>query len=294
MEKLPPMFWLLLLLSLLLLYTAVLVAIAWFSLHPPRIPIFLSPGSIGGPQEEVEFVSHDGLTLRGWWLSHPEARGVAVLPHGYLMNRAELTPQAVKLWQEGFSCLLFDFRAHGRSQGRKCTMGVVERKDIIAAVRFAKGREPGRKVVLIGSSMGAAASVLAQEEEPGLADALVLDSAYAQLPVAILGWWRFLGGKPLAFLLGPTPLIAGPFAGFNPFSIDISESLQRISDVPVLIMHGDKDDLALPDEARRNIAACGGRAEVLWLQGCSHSEGRWIHPELYQRTLMAFLVRSGF
>jgi len=274
-------------------YVLGMVAIAWFSLHPIRIPVFFAPASVDIPQEDVEFES-DGIRLRGWWLPAPEARSTMVLAHGYLMNRSELSPVAVLLQRRGVNCLIFDFRAHGKSRGRKSTLGLLEAHDVKAAVAFARQKAPGTKIGLIGSSMGAAASALACGADPGLADVLVLDSAYGRMSSAIIGWWRFLGGPTLAAILTPTAVIAAPLAGFNPFKVDVSEAIAKAGPVPILILHGDRDNLALPAEAERNLAACAGPKEIVWFAGMGHSEGRWEQPEKYRDALFAFLDRHDF
>ena len=277
----------------LAVYLAILVVITWVSLHPPRIPVFISPGAMGAPQEEVEFESQDGTKLRGWWVEAENATAVAVLSHGYVMNRSELAPVAHMLWEQGVSCLLYDFRAHGRSGGRVTTMGHLESHDVAAAARYAKRRCQGKPLVLIGSSMGSAASAFAWANDAAIADAMVLDSCYSTLASASLGWWRFLGGNLLPIILSPTVLLAIPAIGLNPFRIDVSEAMRKLSTKPVLFLHGNKDVLALPKEAIRNHGAWGGSSCVVWFDGCGHSEGRWILPELYRESLFNFLEAEG-
>jgi pimeloyl-ACP methyl ester carboxylesterase len=283
------MLWLGLIAILVVLYLLLLLGIAWFSLHPVRIPIFLSPGGMGFPQEDVEFTSSDGTLLRGWWSSPPTPSAVAILSHGYLMNRSELAPLVQPFATRNMACLFYDFRAHGRSGGRKSYLGFREKEDVKAAATFARSRTPEAKLILMGSSMGAASSALAQGDDPALADALVLDCAYGRLSSAIIGWWRFLGGKALATALWPTTLISMPLAGFNPFEVDVSEALGRAGPVPVLFFHGEQDNLALPSEALRNAAACVGFNRIVWLPNSGHAEGRWLHPEIYNSELLAFL-----
>jgi uncharacterized protein len=279
-------------LALLALYVGLLLAISWFSLHPFRVPIFLSPGALGTPQENVELETDDGVTLRGWWVEHPEPRAVVVLVHGYMMNRAELAAFAQDLWSWGCACLLFDTRAHGRSGGKMCGLGFLEREDVRAATAFARGKAPGAKVVLLGSSMGGAACAFALADDPDLADLAILDSAYSRLPWGIVGWWRFLGGKPLAALLAPSLLVAWPLARFNPWKVDVAEALRKSKGMPMLLLHGDCDNLALPAEAERNLAALDGRGSLVWLADCGHGEGRWVHPEPYREAVRAFLLAN--
>lgn len=270
------------------IYIAVMLAAAWFSLHPIRTPYLISPGAMGAPQEEVEFASGD-ITLRAWWVDAPDSTCVVVLAHGYMMNRSELAPIAWQLWRRGYACLMPDFRAHGRSGGRKCTLGLREADDLVAAVNYARSRRPGTRIVLLGSSMGAAAGAIACGQHPGIADALVLDSAYGRLSGAVVGWWRFLGGQPLAWLLGPTVAIAAPLAGFNPYKVDVSRCLAAAGPLPLLVLHGDRDNLALGAEAQRNFDAAVGPKSLVWFHGHRHCEGRWEDPQRYSDALFAFL-----
>jgi uncharacterized protein len=279
------------LLVALFVYVLILFGIALISLHPYRIPIFMSPGALGCNQEAVEFQTSDGVTLRGWWVAVPAAKAVAILSHGYMMNRSELSPLCPLLASKGIASLVYDFRAHGQSGGKKSYLGYQEMHDVEAAVAYSRARMPGVKVVLIGSSMGAASSALAVGRNPGLADALVLDSAYSRLSSAVLGWWRFLGGNVLSVILAPTTIISIPLAGFNPWSVDVSKALQQAGSIPVLFIHGEKDNLALPSESQSNLKACQGPTSFVWMPGCGHSEGRWIHPEFYNQELIAFLEK---
>jgi len=271
-------------------YLLSLFGVAWFSLHPIRTPIYLSPGGFGLPQEDVEFASADGTLLRGWWVGVEGCQTVFVMSHGYLMNRCELAPLATYMAQFGCSSLLYDFRAHGKSGGKKSGLGWTERADVAAAATFARSRAPKARVVLLGSSMGSAASAFALAEDPALADALILDSAYSRLPQAISGWWRFLGGRVLSFFLTPSVVLAAPLAGFNPFRPDVAKALSAIK-APVLILHGDRDNLATVAEANRNEAACGGETTVVWFEKCGHSEGRWLQPEKYNEAVREFMRR---
>src|SRR6188474_2813153 len=229
------MIWILILLGL---YLGVLFLALRVSLYPVRTPVFMSPGALGTPQEEFEVVSSDATPIRGWWVRHPRPRGVLVMAHGYLMNRSELSPLAAQLYEKGWASLIIDLRAHGKSGGKKSTFGVTEKHDVAAAARKARESYPGLPVVLIGSSMGSAASAFALADDPSLADGLVLDSSYSKLPDAVLGWWYFLGGKPLRAFLWPTVFVAWPFVRFNPFKVDVAEAVKKLQ-IKVLLMHGD-------------------------------------------------------
>lgn len=271
------------------LYLLLIVGVAWFSIHPPRTPVFVSPGALGASQEDASFETADGITLKAWWVGRAGSDCVAVLCHGYLMCRSELAPLAATLWKQGFSSVLLDFRAHGKSGGTRCGFGYREVQDLRAAVTFARRKQPNARIVLIGSSMGSAAAAFALSQDPHLADALVLDSCYSRLSSAVGGWWRFLGGRTLSVILWPCVWLAGPLAGLNPRRIDVAAALRGVDGNRVLLLHGTSDNLALPKDAERNAAACVPPAKIVWFADCRHSEGRWIEPERYEHAVLAFL-----
>jgi pimeloyl-ACP methyl ester carboxylesterase len=273
-------------------YVLVLLAITWISLHPIRIPSYISPASLDAPQESFS-VQSASTDLAAWWLSAPDPEIVMIFAHGYMMNKCELTPEAVHWWHKGVASLLFDHRAHGDSGGKQCGFGYREKLDIVAMVKEARKRHPDAKIVLLGSSMGSASIALALADDPTLANAVVLDSCYSRLTSATLGWWRFLGGKFLMTLLSPTTLIAIPIMGFNPFRVDVAEALKKFSSVPILFIHGDKDNLALPTEALRNFEAYAGPKHIEWFEGCGHSEGRWLQPQKYRQAIGEFLIKNS-
>lgn len=274
-------------LAVLAVYLLVLLLAAYIATHPPRSPIFLSPAALGAPMEEVEFQSRDGTPLRGWWVPSENARGVAILLHGYAMNRSENAALAAEMRRWGFSCLLFDFRNCGRSGGAVTTVGYQERLDVLAACDYVSNRKPDAPRVLIGSSMGAAAAAFALAQEPGCADALILDSCYSSLPSATLGWWRWLGGRPLMILLAPVVVAAALIVRFNPFRVDVGSALRMVAK-PTLIVHGTLDSMVPPRHAERNLLLAA-HAAVRWMPDVGHGEARWLTPHRFHAALHEFL-----
>lgn len=276
---------------LALVYALGLYAVIWVSIHPLRIPMFHSPGHMGVPQETVSFESSDGIRLSGWWCACPESRGVVVLSHGYMMNRAECAASAHWFYQQGFSSLLYDFRAFGRSGGNTCSLGWKERLDVLAAVDFALEKSGEEKAILWGSSMGAAASALAAGEAPEKVSAVILDSAYSNVMQAMEGWWKFVLGKA-SWILHPTIWLAPLILGKDSVQSDVQAALNRYGRRPVLILHGTADILAVPAQAERNHEA-SPQSTLVWFEGAQHSEARWIDPAKYEQSMKDFLDLHG-
>ncbi|HEX6740107.1 MAG TPA: alpha/beta fold hydrolase, partial [Vicinamibacteria bacterium] len=161
--------------------------------------------------EEVTFRTDDGLTLRGWYLPSQAPRDAIVICHGFAMNRHELLDLARALRERGHAVLLFDFRAHGASEGARSTIGYREADDIRAAVAHLCDRPElaGRRIGAAGISMGAAAALLAAAREPAIA-AVVADSSFATLRGIAADGLRALARRPVRYV--PTPKLPAVLA----------------------------------------------------------------------------------
>jgi pimeloyl-ACP methyl ester carboxylesterase len=79
--------------------------------------------------------------------------------------------------------LMFDFRAHGDSDGHTTTMGYFEKLDVLAAVDYLRAqRAPeAREIIGLGISMGSAALVRAAAELDRPLDGIIVDSGFASV-----------------------------------------------------------------------------------------------------------------
>ncbi len=171
-----------------------------------------------------------------------------VLAHGFTQSwqRPVVWKVATRLNEFG-GVVTFDFRGHGRSGGVS-TMGDKEIKDVDVAVGYA--RELGyRHVATIGFSMGASA-VLRQAGLIGHVDAVV--------SVSGPGRWYYRGTRP------------------------IDDAAALIAPIPLLIVHGDKDQFFPVDHAERIYAAANEPKELWIVPGFGHAE-RGTGPQLIRR-----------
>jgi len=276
--------------SITILYILALFLVARASIYPPRVPEFISPGQMGLPQENVEFPSRDGHRLSGWWVPGEEDL-VVICAHGYMMNRCEFVPMARALAESGASLLFFDFRAHGQSDRTKCTIGPNESRDVLGAIDYAETRCPGAQIAILGSSMGAAASVLATVEEPSKVDGLILDGLYRSLHEAGKGWWLFLGGRALQSILGPTIIFGRMLTGVSPKQVRIDLALGTLAGKPILIFNGTADPIVPVSSAQANFDSAGSNAHIEWFEGAGHGNPRFREPVRYEQLVRAFLCR---
>src|SRR4051794_26404842 len=210
----------------------------------PRRIVPIAAHEIAPEMQDITFRTGDGLTIHGWYLPHDAPRDAIVIAHGFGMSRVELLDLARGLRARGHTILLFDFRAHGASEGTRSTIGYHEAHDVAAAAHFLHERPElaGRAVGALGLSMGAAATTLAAAEEPLIA-AVVADSAYATLSAVAVGGLRILYRLP-AFPFAP--LVIRFCELFTRTRIGVVSTVAAIGAIaprPLLLIHGEADRL---------------------------------------------------
>lgn len=253
-----------------------------------RDAYFVTPWELGVPFEKISFRSGDGVVLRGWWMSRPGDR-VIVGCSGLNGSKDDLVGIGTRLWSAGNNVLLFDCRDRGESDPARRTAGYRERGDISAAVRYAKERVRGARIGVIGYSMGAAASLPAAADDPGVR-AVVSDSAYASLGDIISDAFRrrFL---PAGLLLALSDIFTRLAFGYRLTSLKPLDSVHRISPRPLFIIHG-ADDSVIPADHARRLFERAGEPKELWIQeGADHCGAYFVDREKYCRRVAAFFKK---
>ena len=108
------------------------------------------------PCEFVTIKSHDGLTLSARYYHVAEDAPLAICFHGYKSHALTDFSGGCELsFTLGHNILLVDQRAHGKSQGKTITYGILERKDLLRWVHYATDRfGTDIPILLYGISMG--------------------------------------------------------------------------------------------------------------------------------------------
>ncbi|KAJ9472351.1 hypothetical protein DIPPA_22919 [Diplonema papillatum] len=248
---------------------------------------------------------------RGWYIASPTGKSnrCVVAVHGAGNDRREALRQ-VKGLQEatGANVLLFDCSDHGKgsSTSRGISFGVREHEDVAKAVRAAVD-EGNQDVFVLGTSQGAASSILAAARHPELPiRGLILENPFADANEVILFGLRKAFGKVdvndpvvqtelqraradpvLSALLASQSLIPesylGAIAGLVRYRTGLKESDSPLSNmpnvkVPVLFMHGTDDKLVPVDHTQRLRAACGAPGVQEWYPKAQHSRLFNSHP----------------
>jgi fermentation-respiration switch protein FrsA (DUF1100 family) len=224
----------------------------------------------------VRIPTGDGETLHGWWLEAPSPAGQVVFFHGNGGNLSLWLDAVAGIRQRGLSVLAVDYRGYGDSTGRPSEQGLY--RDAEASIRvFAdRLRKSGTPVIYWGRSIGA--PVAAHAATRLAPDALVLESPMANAR-------SLLKTNPVLWLL----------SFFSSYRFATSESVQQL-DVPLLVVHGDKDSI-VPYASGRQVfeAARPAKKTFATIPGADHNDLHVANPPLYWQAIDTFLasIRPG-
>jgi uncharacterized protein len=280
-------FWILLFLIVLLLATG--CVLSFYFTHRSQLGEVHSPDEYGLQSEPVEFKATDGLTLRGVWIPTSGSDKAVIILHGHGGSYDFDLYRAPSLHEAGFNVLLFDFRAHGRSEGKRMTFGYEERLDVHGAVDFLLGRGI-RHIGLLGFSYGGIVSMLFAAEYPGV-EAVISDGGPARMRTAIA-----TRGVEMGFPLWLTTLLAWLILsmtslrlGANLFQYEPMRWVGKISPRPILFIHGDHDQY-LPDFD--DLYEAAKQPKELWrLPDAGHTNASQFYPQEHARRVIEFFSR---
>ncbi len=272
-------------------------------IHPPKFQTDDDPMRYGLDYERVSFQTADGLILRGWFIPAAvagrestlqgevarEVCGTILVGHGYPFDKANILRHALFLHHR-FNLLLFDFRYFGESDGLYTTAGLLETRDVQAAVEYVKGREdvdPSR-IGTMGFSMSAAAFILARHPD---VQAIVADSPYASLEGLVARQFFFLPGPTSWPLVALTKLYARLLLGVSVGTAAPAEAVRELTS-PLLIIHGDADS-QIPVEHSRQIRANADpeTTEVWIVPGADHGFAHGLEGPRYESRVREFFER---
>ncbi len=268
-------------------YASIALLAAHLLTQPSNHPSQLDPRLVSPEVRRWNVRTEDGLTLRGWYVPTQEKRHLIICVHGMQMNWSELSGIGHDLRRMGYDVLLFDLRGHGRSDPSRLTMGRLERRDLCAALRWAKDQGfPPERIGWIGSSMGASTVLMEGATNPEFR-AAVLDSPFGNLPELLNTQLAEHSGLPSLF--NPGILLAARIAyGVRTDDLVPIRLAHFWRDRPLLLIHGASDSM-VPARHSRSIAREAGRScKTYIVPGVNHANAYRDHPDWYVTTVDEF------
>jgi alpha-beta hydrolase superfamily lysophospholipase len=255
-----------------------------------RAPVRLTrtPTDHGLTWEPLALRTEDNIRLSGWLVEPAQPRGTVALFHGMRGSRLKMLDRLAFLVGEGYRCVSFDHRAHGKSRGRRSSFGYYEGRDVVAVRELIRERWPDQPALALGVSMGAAALCYASGRTNGWS-AVVLEGLYRDLDNAFR---RRIGAKYPVW-----------FARLAPGIIRVTEKRLRLkmsqlapidyvsglAPTPVLFVVGGDDALAPPSDSHQLCERYAGPRQMWVVPGAEHSDVYEKGGDEYRRRVTGFL-----
>jgi pimeloyl-ACP methyl ester carboxylesterase len=200
---------------------------------------------------ERELEMADGTRVLTWWGAAKPGRPTLLYFHGNGGSFVTRSERIRKYMAHGYGLVMMTYRGFGGSAGTPSEKAnVADALEVYDAVR-ASGVSPS-EIVVYGESLGTgvAVQVAAQREVGGV----ILDAPYTSIVDLATLHYPYL---PARWLM-----------------TDRYETLQSAGRVtaPVLIVHGEEDDVIPVEMGRRVAAALQGPVKVATFPGAGHSD----------------------
>ncbi len=275
-----------LILSPLVFFTFIWLAGTVLS-HSVNRTIGALPSDLKG--RNITFPSASGTTIHGWLIDGQKGKGAIILMHGVRDSRLSMLDRARFLSAAGYSVLLFDFQAHGESNGEQITFGYLESRDAQAAVKFVRDTLPGEKIGIIGVSLGGAATLLA---EPKIeVNAIAVEMVYPTIQQAIDNrmkhYLSFVGGWL-------TPLFIAqlqPRLGIAPEALRPISNVSNVTASKLFIAAA--EDKHTPLAESQSLFDTASEPKELWVvNGAQHENLHRFARQEYEHRVLGFFERT--
>ncbi len=199
------------------------------------------------------------------YLINPQAKFTILYSHGNAEDLGTLLPLLKLYQQHGFSIFAYDYQGYGTSEGKASEENTYE--DIESAYYYLTKTLgiSGRNIIVYGRSVGSGPSTYLATQVP--IGALILESPFVS-----------------AFRVKTViPLL--PFDKFP--------NLKRISKitVPLLVIHGNNDNVIPPWHGKKIFAAAKEPKQAYWVKGGHHNNLLQVAQNQYWQTLDSFITK---
>jgi uncharacterized protein len=272
-----------------------------------------TPESVGLDFQDVSFTSRGGdARLSGWIIptqssNQPTSATVpattrgsswVIMVHGDNTNRSDAKTGTLGIARElngrGFGIFMFDMRGRGDSPATMSSAGFFERLDLQGASDYlvSKGADRSR-IGVLGFSLGGAVALMAGSN-PNNFGAVVADSSFADFSLVLRNSMTGIK-RPLRLGLPGMEFMARSIYGIDIKEISPARAITR-SDTPVLIIHGENDNVVPVEHARLLGRAIGasfdqiesGEESVWIVPGAGHTGSFRTEPTAYVERLVKF------
>lgn len=237
--------------------------------------------------EDVFVKSDDGLKLHATLIRSKNNKNCVICFHGYTSKGLNDYGSISKFYiEQGFNMLIVDERAHGDSEGTYIGFGVLDRYDVVKWIEYAiKLFGNDVNIMLHGDSMGATTVLLASGLNlPKNVKAIVADCGFTSAYDVFSHILKRDYHIPKFPIMNVTEVMTRKKAGYGYNDASTLDAVAS-TDIPILFVHGDKDDFVPTWMSRKNYEACKSEKELLIVKGADHAESYYTDTPAFENAV---------
>ncbi|WP_031293051.1 alpha/beta hydrolase [Leptolyngbya sp. Heron Island J] len=225
--------------------------------------IFLPPpASYQDTPDILKIPVTDNEQISALYLPNPEATFTLLYIHGNAEDLGDIRPRLADMYRWGFSIFAYDYRGYGTSDGKPSERNAYQ--DINAAYTYITQqlKVSSNEIIVYGRSVGGGSATALASQQP--VAGLILESTFTSAFQVVF----------------PVPLL--PFDKFP--------NLQRLKNVrsPVLVMHGQADEIIPFHHGRKLYEAAPEPKAFLWVPAAGHNDFAWVSGDRLQQAVVSF------
>ncbi|MBR3845735.1 MAG: alpha/beta fold hydrolase [Clostridia bacterium] len=246
--------------------------------------------SVTAPQITVTVPNREGRYMNALlYRRENESSKYAIVVHGYRAGVKAVSYIARRYYDAGYNVLVPHLRAHKGSDYDFCTMGWLERLDIIDWANYIDSIATDAQIVLHGVSMGAATVMMcAGESLPPYIKCIIEDCGYT----SVFDAYSYKIPKMMRIPAFPSVNIFRR-AIMKRVGFDIKEAsaLNQVirSRTPILFLHGSADSVVPVSMAYELYDAAGCEKDMMIFKNADHIMSPLLYPDAYWGKVFEFI-----
>jgi abhydrolase domain-containing protein 17 len=247
-------------LRLVLLAYGTLCIYGWFFSN--RQMFFPQPASYGEADISLKLPVTEDRKIAVLSLPNPEAQLTILYSHGNAEDLGDIRPKLERIRESGYGVVAYDYAGYGLSDGQPGERRTY--RDIEAVYRYLVEEQKisPERIVVYGRSIGGGPSLYLASREP--VGGLIVESSFVSV-------FRVLTRVPVV-----------PFDKFPSLA-----RMKRV-EVPVLIMHGEADEVIPLWHGQKLYEAAPEPKRALWVEGAGHNDFLWVAGDRFDQALKDF------
>jgi len=243
---------------------------------------------------EVSITTDDGLTLPGYfYINENKTENTIVCVHGYNTNSDFAFATMIEpIMEHGYNCFLVNHRHFGGNEGKFTGFGILEKDELIKWIECVNSFFPNGKIILYGTSMGAATIMQASDQDltenvVGFIEDCGFTTCYDEFSYLMKSVVH-LPSKPI---IDTMSVMTKALLDLDIKASDSREALKNTK-LPALFIHGGRDNFVPTYMVEECYEACGSEDKKLIIYDTArHVHSHFKYPDQYEKDFFEFADR---